>query len=412
MKIWIINQTITPPKYSPHNRHYNLAKFLNLMGHETTVFVGSYVHNSSIQLIEDNSLIKQCDCTDFPFYYIKTINYGHSKAKRIYAMYQFYKNILKATKKFERPDVIIGSSPHPFSIMTAMNLSKRYKCQFITEIRDLWPESFVDYGILHARNPIVKLLYESEKWLYKKADKIIFTMEGGKDYIKNKKWEKNVDLEKIYHLNNGVDLEFFYTNQAKYHILDDSHLSNKHTFKVIYTGSIRRVNNIRILCDTAKYIQDSLNNKGLQFLIYGEGNEKEKLQNYCTANKIKNIIFKGPVEKKYIPYILSCSNANIIHSKSCDELTKYGISHNKAFEYFAAGKPVISTFKSGYSLIKKHKLGIECETQTPEAIADAIIKIKDMNLDEYEHICKNNRQIAKEYDFKSLAQKLLAIIES
>ena len=51
---------------------------------------------------------------------------------------------------------------------------------------------------------------------------------------------------------------------------------------------------------------------------------------------LKNVKFKGKVEKKYIPYILSKSNLNILNYKQADTW-KYGGSQNKQFEYLASG---------------------------------------------------------------------------
>ena len=41
-------------------------------------------------------------------------------------------------------------------------------------------------GLVYKKNPLLKLAYWAEYWLYKKADLLIFSMEGGKDYIKEK----------------------------------------------------------------------------------------------------------------------------------------------------------------------------------------------------------------------------------
>ena len=68
---------------------------------------------------------------------------------------------------------------------TAKNLNATY----IVEILDLWPQTFVDLGIFSKWNPILFFSFLAEKWLYKKANKLIFSMEGGKDYIIEKKWD-------------------------------------------------------------------------------------------------------------------------------------------------------------------------------------------------------------------------------
>ena len=70
MKIWIIDHYSVPVKYYPLARNTNFAKNLMKMGHEVTIFAASTVHNSTINLIEDNSEYKEivddgviCSCS-------------------------------------------------------------------------------------------------------------------------------------------------------------------------------------------------------------------------------------------------------------------------------------------------------------------------------------------------------------
>ena len=93
-------------------------------------------------------------------------------------------------------------------------------------------------------------------------------------------------------------------------------------------------------------------------------------------------MFKGFVDKKYIPYILSKSNLNIIHFEQ-SSIKKYGVSLNKMFEYFASGKPVVSDCESGYDLIKKYHCGIVVDNASAEQLAEAIVQISNMTNEKY-----------------------------
>ena len=45
---------------------------------------------------------------------------------------------------------------------------------------------FVKSKLLNITDPFIRFSYFTEKWLYQKADNIVFSMEGGKDYIVEK----------------------------------------------------------------------------------------------------------------------------------------------------------------------------------------------------------------------------------
>src|SRR5699024_1974525 len=135
---------------------------------------------------------------------------------------------------------------------------------------------------------------------------------GGKDYIVNNNWEKDVPLQKIHHINNGVVIDLFDKNSKKFIPIDDDLNSDEYK-NVVYTGSIRKVNNIGLLLDAAKIIQQQGQND-IRFLIYGDGNERDMLEQRCLDEQINNVIFKGHVERKYIPAILKKSHINIVHN--------------------------------------------------------------------------------------------------
>lgn len=407
MKIWLINQYNMPPEYGHLNRHFNFGKYLKRLGHEPTVFVGSFLHNTGTQMIEDDSIIKKYENSDYPYYFIKTCDYSSSKIKRVYAMYEFYKNLRKAIKSFEKPDVILGSSAHPLAAIAAIKLGKKFGCQSIVEVRDLWPESFVAYGLISRKNLLLQLLYAGEKWIYKNADKLIFTMEGGKDYIIEQGWNIEqggpIDISKVHHINNGVDLDIFNYNKEHYRF-EDVDLDNSNCFKVVYIGSIRLVNKLNLLLDVAKELDKS----NIKFLIWGTGDQLEILKSRVRDERISNIVFKGRVEKKYIPSILSRSDLNIMMGEN-SPLFKFGISPNKLFDYFASQKPTLITFKTGYSLVEKFKSGMEIETDIKE-IVNGILHFKKITEIEYENYCKNSLKAAEDYNYSNLSRKLIETI--
>ncbi|WP_252314138.1 glycosyltransferase [Sinobaca sp. H24] len=177
---------------------------------------------------------------------------------------------------------------------------------------------------------------------------------------------------------------------------------------MIYTGSIRLANNIKSIVDAAFFIQRDYNSS-IEFLIYGDGNDRKTLEHYCEIHNIKNVKFKGFVEKKKIPYVLSKSNLNILHFEQ-NNLKKYGASLNKMFEYFASGKPTLSDCEFSYDLIKKYKCGIVVDKAEAEQLAEAVIQFYNMPLEEYQLYSKNAKKAAKEYSFKVLSEKLEKLI--
>lgn len=407
MKITILNQYNMPPEYGHLNRHYYLARELSKMGHDVNVIVGSKLHNTNVQIIKDKKKYTKYHEKSFGYYFAKTIDYSNSKFKRVIAMFQYIKNAKKVLRNLGKQDVIIGSSAHPLTSYLAIKEAKKQKALSVVEIRDLWPESIVAYKILSRKNPIIKIMYWFENRLYSKANRIVFTMEGGKDYIIDKELHKqkrhNVSLNKIYHINNGISLDLFSEN-LKNHIIKDQDLDDD-CLKIVYIGAIRHVNRVDMLLEIAKRID----NPEIKFLVYGSGDKIEQLKEEILTKNIDNVKFKGSVEKKYIPYILSKASMNIITGESI-ELYKYGVSMNKLFDYFASEKPIISTFKAKYSLIEKYRTGIEYSKIDYSIIASDIENIFN-DREMYQSMCCGSKKAAQEHDYSILAAKLIECIE-
>ncbi|MFW5668440.1 MAG: glycosyltransferase family 4 protein [Acetivibrio ethanolgignens] len=407
MNIWIFNHYAVPMEYYPHGRPHWFAKYLAEKGHKVTVFAASTVHNSDKNLIQGKKAYIVHNIGNVQYVYIRTTTYTGNGVKRVWNMVEYMLGLLRNHKNFEKPDCILAMSVHPLACVAGIRLAKKYKCRCVVDIADLWPESFIEYGILKKNSLLLKLLYQGEKWIYKKADAIVFTFEGGKKYIKEKGWARGINPKKIYHINNGVDLEEFEYNKEHFQIQDED-LENEDIFKVVYTGSIRKVYNLEMLVLCAEEL--SKENPVIKFLIWGDGTEKEKLEKKVKNLHLKNIVFKGKVEKRYIPYILSKADVNLMHWQQTS-LSRYGCSLNKLFEYLAAGKLIVSDVKNNYDLLKRYDCGIVIEKQGIAELKQILLKCLLMEEKEKEKYKKNVENCVENYDFKALTNKLEKILE-
>lgn len=400
-KIWILNH------YGElgDGRHYNFAKNLVKRGYNVKIFAASTIHNSDKNRINDSAKYMVEEMEGVSCIYIKASNYTGNGKARIKNMLDYAIKLLSVSKKFddENPNIIIASSVHPLTWLSGYVLSKRYNAKFIAETRDLWPETLVAMGQITKNSIPAKILYKLEEFIYKRADKLIFTFPGGKDYVES----IGLDNSKVRYINNGIDIEEFNYNKNN-NIYVDKDLDAEDVFKILYTGSMGQANELSCLIKAAKKIED----KGIddiKFILFGDGYQREELEQYIKDNKITNVIFKGKVDKSYIPNILSKSNLNIIMAQHID-LYKYGLSPNKMFEYFGSVKPTLSNIECGYDMLEEYNCGETVEGGSAEALAEGILKFYNMPKEEYNTYCQNALKAAEDFDFKVLTDKLEKVI--
>jgi glycosyltransferase involved in cell wall biosynthesis len=411
--IWVFHHYATPPTMNGFTRPYDLGGELNKKGYKVTIFSASYLHFSNINLINNRQLYTLNNDSKIPFIFIKTTSSANNGVKRILNMMQYYKNLIKTAKMFIkknlRPDIIIASSPHPLAMLAGIKIAKKLKIPCICEVRDFWPEVFFMGGKLKEKSLIGKLLINGEHWIYKNADAIIFLKPGDTNYLWEKKWTTSqggdIELEKCFYINNGVNIKLF-DHQIESNILKDADLLNE-KFKVVYTGAIRPVNNVGNIIDAAKLLK---RNEDIQFLIYGQGNQLNHLKQRVKDEGITNVVIKGYVDKKFIPYILSKSSLNILNYSQSKYNWSRGNSSNKLFEYMASGNPIISTVKMGYSPLEEYECGVSLDEASPEKLAKAIMEFYSMPLEEFENFGLKAREGVGNFDYETLSNKLVEVI--
>lgn len=419
MKIWLINHYACEMFFHKGGRHYWFANELKKRGHDVVVICSAasaerdenYTKTISgkFAIEEDNGI---------PYIFVKNKPYSANGFDRIENMGRFFFNLFPTSKqlikRYGKPDIILASSVHPLTMVAGVLISRRIKIPCVCEIRDLWPEAIFAFGRAREDSLLGRALLIGEHWIYRNADALIFTKEGDTDYLLEKKWATScggdIDLEKCFYINNGILLEQ-YNEQIKTSAFPDEDLDRADAFNVVYTGTIRPVNNLGNILDCAKLFQNNAEYRNVSFLIYGDGSDKDMLEKRVEEEGINNVHFKGAVEKCRIPYILSKAKVNLLNYSQTEYNWRRGNSSNKLFEYMASGKPIISTVQMGYSIINKYKCGIELETCTPECLFEAIKRFILMPKEEYDEYSIAGKDGAKDFDFVKHTDRLLNVVK-
>ena len=167
MRVWIINHYAIPPSMGGLVRHYYFSKFLRERGYQVRIFTASEIHNTDINMIRDGALYREETMDGVPYTFLKTRDYSGNGLSRIINMLEFPLRIQQSVNRFakagERPDVIYTFAPTIFAAASAVIAAKRLKVPCVVEVRDIWPESIVEYKGMSRKNPVILALYALEK---------------------------------------------------------------------------------------------------------------------------------------------------------------------------------------------------------------------------------------------------------
>ncbi|ARN70869.1 glycosyltransferase WbuB [Nonlabens tegetincola] len=389
MHILLIHQYFLEKNDGGGSRFNEMTKSWAAQGHQVTVLAGM-VHYATGKKEErykgkfvfkdenfyENVDVIRCHVSE---------SYNSSFLGRLWAYFSFvfssiYAGLFKVKAKH---DVILVTSPPLFVGITAYVLSLLKRLPFVFEVRDLWPESAIDTGVLKNKL-IIKFAYWFEDFIYKKA-KLINVLTPA---FRTKLIEKGVPSDKIIFIPNAADFSLAETVQADFDALAfKKGLGLEDKFVITYVGAHGVANHLIQLLDAAELLKDTK----IVFQLIGSGMRKDQLIEEKNNRSLDNVIFREPVAKAEVfKYILSSDMGASVLKKVDTFKTIYS---NKTFDYMSCKKPTLLAIDGvSRELIEEADCGIYVEPENASAIAQGIRQIManekrllEMGINGYHH---------------------------
>ena len=406
-RIWIVNAQTGSPERVANPRYLEFAKYFMAAGYDVITFNSS--QREGIEVPNGKYLEKQYG--EYRFVHMFAPKFVGNGLKRIYSIFKFAHNLYKNRNSFEKPDIIIHNVHAPFDFFI-VKVAKKLGAKYVSEVWDLWPDNFANFGMLSRSNPVMKVFYRVERWIYEHADQLVFTIPGALQYLQDKGWTTNkggkIDMSHVHYINNGVNLEQFDHDRDSYP-RNDADLNRKDIFKIVYLGSVNYANHVRTLINAAALLQ---NDSNYHFFIYGNGAHREALEQYVRDEHIENVHFKEKrIPFREVAWVVSQATVNVMTYEK--EFGYMGISSGKMFLYLAAGKPIVCNINIAYdNVIRDNELGVAENISTPEAFVQAIRNCAEQPSYKYQGMCDRVRKTAEQFDYKKLAAEEIKVIEA
>ncbi|HEY0073492.1 MAG TPA: glycosyltransferase family 4 protein [Abditibacteriaceae bacterium] len=399
MKIWIVNHYAVPPTASGGTRHYTLARELIARGHQVIIMASSVSYLEQKQAIASSEKVKQETVDQVPFLWIHTPTYVGNSVGRIRNMLTFATRLYFAgpLKQLEKPDIIIGSSPHPFAALSAERLARRFKVPFVLEVRDIWPQTIVEAGNVSPNHPFIKAMEKIEVFLYRQAQSIISLL----PYAANHVSSKGVSGDKVKCIPNGIDIS---------RVAEPTRPADDETFTVMYAGAHGKLNGLDTVLDAGLLLQENPQAQHIKIRLIGDGPEKNRLQQRVAQEEIRNVFLEDAVPKNQVHGILQQAQAFLMILQDT-AVFQHGLSPNKLFDYMAAARPVIYSVKSTTNPIQEMQAGLTIPPENAGALAEAILQLARTPADErWQMGLRGRRYVEENHDFSRLAERLEQIL--
>jgi glycosyltransferase involved in cell wall biosynthesis len=402
-QIWIVNQFANTPDVPGHIRQYELGQFLVKQGCQVNVFASDYNLTQRQYLkLKFPQLWHLENLEGLQWNWLYAVPYQINNWRRYVNMLSFCLTLLLAGLLKPKPNLIIGSSPQLLAAFTAWLLAKRRGTTFYFEVRDLWPQVLIELGGKSPDSLLVRVLAGIEGLLYRESDRVIVLASGSVDYVSKR------GAARVSWLPNGPDAEQFRV-ELPVELAKAHYQINPEQTCLMYTGAHGTANSLETIVEAARLLDQSHPN---QFLILLVGDGPEKAQLIEQANGIQCLEFRPPIPKAEIPKLLRAADGLILTLKDIP-LFRYGVSPNKLYDSYAAGKPVVVAVGGAVNQeVEAHRVGFTAEPEDAKGLAEAMIQLAHTPPQEREAMGERGRDlVSSTYSRATVAAQLWQLIQ-
>lgn len=342
-----------------NNRFNYLANMLASSGYDVELITSSFSHRDKKQRKESFVVGPYKTTLIYEPAYHKNISF-----KRLFVSHRMMAaNLRKYLSSVEKPDLIYCAMPSINVSEVAAKYAEENKVPFFVDVQDLWPEAYK----LILKNEIVynlatKSMQGRVDRVYAAADQIIAVSETYAERAMrvNRKCKESLAVYL------GTELAVFDRN-----VQENEPVVKKPEgeFWIGYCGTLGHSYDLSIVI----YALQNLKKQGVEnvrFIVIGSGPLEEQFKSLADELGV-NFLFTGKLPyEKMCAQLCQCDIAvNPIAKGAAQSII------NKHGDYAMAGLPVVNTqeCKEYRDLLTKYECGINCEPESVEQVAEAIL---------------------------------------
>ncbi len=415
--IWIIDHYSSEPRYGGISRQYDFALELSRRGYKVVVIASGFSHytHTCIPGAQNSPRVVNQVAENAWYVYLHTSAYetngGLGRVKNMFSfLHAVKRQYRQIAQELGKPDVVEGASVHPLAWIAADHVAKHYGVRFVAEVRDLWPEMWLLNQEKKPWDPMVLFFGAVEKWAYRRADKIVYSMLYGDRYICGK---LGFPKEKVALIGQPLDRQRYDAYAAQNYEMLPQEVRDfiGESFLCVFTGYYMEYEGVYVMLEAAKLLRQ----RGLdvKMLFLGSGQEEQGMRAYVEEQGLTNVLVGGRVSKEPIPALLRRADVCLAHcaAKGSGESFKYGISKNKVNEYLYSGACVIYGRADAQDPVASSGAGYVIEPFDAIAFADKIQAVYEMDTDQRKAFGEQGKRYIREnHEIRILAQKLLDVM--
>lgn len=282
-----------------------------------------------------------------------------------FVCYQVGATIASLGQKY---DVVLAANPFltvwlPFAWLVALKHRPA-----IYSVQDLYPNVGIRLGVFR-HSGIIKAATWLERFCLDHSTIVQIVSESFRAELRT----LGVDEKKIVLAYNWVDTDLIHPLPRNNPLAQKYKLDNR--FVVLYAGNIGRSQGLEHILSVAE--QRVIADQDIQFVLVGDGSEREYLRYQVEQRHLKNVQFLAFQPRDRLPEVLACADISLVPLRKG---IAFGSLPSKVYSIFASGRPVLASVDEGsetWNLVSDAKAGICVLPENPSEISKAILSLKN-----------------------------------
>ncbi len=416
MKIWLVTVGEPVPvneggKDRLHRTGY-LAHYLAEHGHRVTWWTSTFDHFRKKHWFPNDHHLHVNEWLE-----IRMLHGGGYRSNVSWARFRDHCRIarkfaVQSRQQQEIPDVILSALPTIELCDEAVAYGRERGCPVILDMRDMWPDIFVDCVPRFAR-PAARLLllplFRRAKRACSNATAIVGItdpfLEWGlrRGQRERSVWDRSFPLG---YISTPPAVEAIRSAEKYWDSLGV--VAHAPHFVVCFFGTFGRQLDLSTVLQAARILQS--HDKPIRFVLCGAGDRLEQFRR--AAADLHNVLLPGWVDRAAIYVLLRRSGIGL--DPLPDRYDFLATINNKAIEYLSAGLPVLSSPQRGLlaELLAQEECGLSYENGDAESLANHLLRLQETPT-QLRELSQNAQRVFREkFSAERVYGEMMAYVES
>jgi glycosyltransferase involved in cell wall biosynthesis len=325
------------------------------------------------------------------------------KTKLINNLTFMVSGLIHALARGDRYDVIIASSPPFLPHVSGVALGRLRGIPLVLEIRDLWPDYLVAFGMLE-NSTARGALFGLERWLLAQAEHVVLVTNSFRERVIG----KGVARERTDVIPNGVGLDHYYRSDEPPPLKEMVKAPGE--FLVGYLGTFGKGQGLETVVRAASLLAS--HDPRIRFILAGDGPERDRVADAVKVSRATNVLLHPPILRSQTRAFYNACDACLV------PLAPIAIFNetvpSKIFEVMACERPLIASVSGeAGEVVERSRGGLRTNPGDEHALAGAILKVRATpEVEQLEMGRRARAYVAANYDRVALADRYLDILKT